>query len=82
MSSSHTYDLRSVAVSITLFSLLLCWASFPAARASQSAAPTNETLLVQSVDRLAAAEDETQKRARTSPPVGERQSVTDHTRCR
>jgi hypothetical protein len=82
MTSSHAYDIRSVAVSISLFSVLLCWASFPSAGASRSAAPTKEKLQVQSVDALAAAEDETQKREETLLPAGDRQSAPDHNRCR
>ena len=82
MTSSHAYDIRSVAVSVSLFSLLLCWASFPSAGASQSAAPATETLLVQAVDRPAAAEGKTQKRENTSLSVEERQSALDHDRCR
>ena len=82
MTSSHAYDIRSVAVSIALFSMLLCWASFPSAGASQSAAPTKEILLVQSVDMPASAEDKTQQRENTSLPAGDRQSALDHDRCR
>lgn len=82
MTPSHVYDIRSVAVSIAVFSGLLCWASFPSAGASRSAAPTKETLQVHAVDMPAAAEGKAQKRENTSLPAEERQSVPDHDRCR
>lgn len=82
MTSTHAYDLRSVGVTIFLFSLLLCWASFPSAGESQSAVSTKEKVQAQPVDVPVAVEGETLKRVDTSLPAGDRQSVPDHNGCR
>lgn len=58
----HLYNNRQRAVSIVLFSALLCWVSFPSAKESQSAASVEQKLEAQPMDAPAVAKIETQKR--------------------
>ena len=82
MTSSPAYDVRSVAVSISLFSVLLCWASFPSAKESQPAIQAGQQMELTTVEAPTAANSETLKRRDIALPAEGRQSVPDHDRCR